>query len=191
MLKLEEVTFKEFQKDIYPHYLNLFPKDEQKPLSNLKKQFKKGILKFVKILDKKTIGFLIYETLKDNPLVLLDYFAIYPEYQNQKYGSKAIDVFKTYFNDFDGVYGEIEKEGLGKDDLENETRKRRINFWKNLGFELLETDLELFGVIYSPCILKIKEIKYDEDQILAFSFSMYKALLGERKVDKNCRILKK
>ncbi len=191
MLELISITYKQFKQEIYYHYLELFPKDERKTLKDLEKQYKDNILKFAKIVNHNTIGFLIYETIENNPLVLLDYFAIFPEYQNQKYGSKAIEVFKTFFATYDGIYGEIEKNGLGKNEEENQIRARRINFWQNLGFVLLETDLELYKVIYSPCILKLKNISYSEEEIINYAFQIYNALFGEKKIEKNCRILKK
>lgn len=61
-------------------------------------------------------------------MVLLDYFAIYKEYQNKKYGTKAIEIFKSFFQAYDGVYGEIEKNGLGKNAEENKIREKRIQF---------------------------------------------------------------
>lgn len=192
MLNLVAISYKDFKKEIYQYYLELFPKDERKTLRDLKLEYKKGILKFVKIIDENTtVGFLIYETLENNPLILLDYFAIYPEYQNKKYGTKAIEVFKTFFSNYDGVYGEVEKKGLGENDLENEKRARRIKFWESLGFRFIDIDLELFGVVYSPCILNIKDITYSDEKITKYAFSLYNALLGEKRIKKHCRVLKK
>lgn len=191
MLKLMEVNFKEFKKTIYPHYLELFPKNEQKSLRKIKKPYLKGITKLVKIVDEDvTVGFLIYNTLVGNKYVQLDYFAIFKEFQNKQYGTNAIHQFKKYFSDYNGIYGEIEKAGLGKDERDNEIREKRIKFWKSLGFVLLDFDLELFKVTYSPCILKIKDIELDNNEIIESTFKIYNALLGKKRVNKNCLALK-
>lgn len=151
----------------------------------------KGITKIVKITDDDiTVGFLIYNTLPNNKYVLLDYFAIFREFQNKKYGSKAIQKFKEFFSEYNGIYGEVEKLGLGLNEEENKIRERRIKFWKSLGFEFLDLDLEFFKVIYTPCILKTKDIKLDEDEIMKSALEIYIAIAGEEKIKKNCRIMK-
>jgi len=191
MLKLTEIDFEEFKKAIYPYYLELFPKDERKSLKNLEIPYLKGITKLVKIVDDDiTVGFLIYNTLDGNKYVQLDYFAIFKEFQNKKYGTKAIKIFKDFFNDYNGIYGEVEKRGFGKDEKENYIRDKRIKFWESLGFELFDFDLELFEVIYSPCVLKIKDIEIDHDEIMKSAFEIYIALLGRDKIKKRCKIVK-
>lgn len=80
MIELKEIDFGEFQKDVYKHYEELFPKEERQPLSLLQKLFLEGTIKFVKIMDEEIdVGFLIYVTTLNNPYVWLDYFAIYKE----------------------------------------------------------------------------------------------------------------
>lgn len=191
MLKLVQIDFKEFKKEIYPHYLELFPKSERKSLKNIETPYLKGITKLVKIVDDNTnVGFLIYNTLDSNKYVQLDYFAIFKDFQNKQYGSKAIKLFKDFFNNYNGIYGEIEKAGLGIDENENKIREKRIKFWESLGFELFDFDLELFKVIYSPCILKIKDIELNSDEVMESAFEIYNALLGEEKIKKNCRVIK-
>lgn len=74
--------------------------------------------------------------------------------------------------------------------MENKIREKRVRFWKNLGFEFLDIDLKMFHVIYSPCILKIKDIELDCDEIMKYAFELYDALLGEKRVRKNCMIMK-
>lgn len=191
-MELIKVDYQELKKDIYQYYLELFPRNERKTLHDLKKQYLKNILNFVKInKQNETIGFLIYVTLENNPIILLDYFAIYKQYQNQNYGTQAIEQFQSFFTNYKGVYGEIEKEGLGKTEEENQIRARRIKFWQNLGFHLLETDLELYGVIYSPCLLKLNDTAYTEEEIISYAFQIYNALFSQKKIKKHCRILKK
>lgn len=191
MLKLIPIDFKEFKNDIYPYYVELFPKDERKNLKQIEIPNQKGITKLVKIMDDNNIvGFLIYNIVDNNKYVLLDYFAIFKEFQNKKYGTQAVEMFKDFFKDYKGIYGEVEKLGLGKDDKENNIREKRIKFWKSLGFQFLDIDLELFKVIYTPCILKIQDIKLDNDDIIKSAFEIYYALLGEERVNKNCKIIK-
>lgn len=191
MLALVAIDYKEFKKEIYSHYVKLFPKTERKSLKNIKRNYLKGITKLIKIMDDDiVVGFLIYHTLDQNPYILLEYFGIFQEFQNQQYGSKTVKVLKTFFKNYKGIYGEVEKIGFGKDEMGNKIREKRVRFWKNLGFEFLDIDLKMFHVIYSPCILKIKDIELDCDEIMKYAFELYDALLGEKRVRKNCMIMK-
>lgn len=191
MINLVNIDFKTFKKEIYPHYLELFPKDERKSLKQIENPYLAGISKLVSIKDDdETVGFLIYNTLEGNKYVQLDYFAIFKEFQNKKYGTEAVNLLKEYLKDYNGVYGEVEKAGLGQDEQENKKRDRRIKFWENLGFQLFDLDLDLFGVIYSPCILMIKDIDINYDEIMKCAFEIYISLLGEEKVKKKCKIIK-
>lgn len=190
-MELLNISFQEFKSDVYNYYIDLFPEDERQPLNLLQKLFQKGILKIVKIMeDKVNIGFLIYVTEKDNPYIWLDYFAIYPKYQNKKYGTKAIQIFKNYFNNYDGIYGEIEKPDYSE--KEKNIKLRRLNFWNNLGFILLGIDINLWGVVYSSCVLEINnKSKRSNEERLKYSFSLYEEVMGKKLVKKNCFILKK
>lgn len=190
MIYLKEVDYFEFKDKIYQKYLELFPKDEIMSLKLLKKLYKKEILKFVEIMDEKNVvGFLIYVTLKNNPYVWLDYFAIFKKYQNKNYGTKAINLLKKFLNKYDGIYGEIEKLGFGNTEVENEIRKRRASFWMNLGFEIMDIDLKLFDVIYSPCVLRINDYSKTYREILEYGIILYKSIMSENKYNKNCFVL--
>lgn len=188
---LKEIDDKEFERDVYKYYVELFAEDERQPLELLKKLFEEGNLKFVKIMDNEVnVGFFIYVTTRDNPYVWLSYFAIYKEFQNKKYGMNATKRFKNFFSNYDGIYGEIEKLGLGENEEENRIREKRFNFWYNLGFELLNIDSLLYGVVYSSCALKLKEnVKTSNREILDYGFKLYEAVMGKESVKKNCFIL--
>ncbi len=190
MLTLKEITFKDFENDIYKYYVEAFPRNECQSKKSLKKLNKENIIKFVKIIEEEeVVGFIIYVTIKDNPYVWLDYFAIRKEYQNKKYGSKAIQIFKGFFTEYDGIYIEFEKEGLGADKKENEIRKKRINFWKKVGFELLNIDMKLFSVAYSSAVLRLNNNNLANDKIIEYGFRLYEAVMGKRECQKNCFIM--
>lgn len=190
MVKLKEIDFLEFERDVYKHYVKLFAEEERQPLKILKKLYDEDNLKFVKIMDKEiNVGFLIYVTTKNNPYIWLDYFAIYKEFQNKKYGTEAIQVLKPFLKNYDGIYGEIEKLGCGETEEENRIREKRLKFWQNLGFELLNIDLYLFDVVYSSCVLRLNDVKRENREILNYGFLLYEAVMGKTKIEKNCFII--
>lgn len=190
MIQLKEIDFVEFEKDVYQYYVELFAEEERQPLPLLSKLFEEGTLKFVKIMDEeKNVGFLIYVTTLNNPYVWLDYFAIYKEFQNRKYGTEAIKIFKTFFKEYDGIYGEIETLGYGATEEENKIREKRLSFWKNLGFELLNIDMNLFDVVYSACVLKLSDVKRENTEIVEFGFGLYEVVMSKIEIEKNCFVV--
>lgn len=192
MLKLIEINFLKFKEDLYFYYIQLFPEDERQPLGLLEKLYNEGIVKFIKICDDEiNVGFLIYVTTKDNPYVWLDYYAIFKEYQNKQYGSKAIELLKEYLRDFDGIYGEIEKVGEASSKQENYIREKRAKFWENLHFVKIDIDLNLYEVIYSPYVFKIRNNEISDKEIVDYGMQLYKSVLGEEVFNKTCHILEK
>lgn len=192
MLKLKEIHFLKFEENVYNYYTDLFPEDERKPLNMLEVLYNNGILKFVEIMDDEiNVGFFIYVTIENNPYVWLDYFAIYKEYQNMKYGTKTVKLLKDFFEHYDGVYGEIEKVGYGSTEEENRIREKRVKFYINLAFDILDIDLCLFDVVYSPCVLKIKNTNVSDKDILDYGMKIYKAVIGEERYNENCFVIEK
>ena len=93
-MQLIKVDINEFEKNLYSKYEEIFPSNERKPLGHIKNLYNKGFLEIIEILDEEEIvGFFITNILPQNPYVLLDFFAIFPEQQSKGYGSKAINLY--------------------------------------------------------------------------------------------------
>lgn len=190
MIKLVNTDMKEFKTIIYPEYLKLFPESERKTYKDLEKSFKNNILRIIKIIDEENfIGFMMVNTLKKNRYLQLDYFAILPQYQSKGYGKKALKILKNISRGYNGIFIEVEKVGLAGNEDENRIRLKRVKFYERLGFRKLRFDLELYKVIYSPYILQISDSKEDEEKIMSDIFEIYKAILGEKRVKENCKII--
>lgn len=190
MIELVDVNINEFKKLIYPEYKKLFPRLERKTYSILKKIFSEDILKIYKIEENDDfIGFMMTNSLKSSKYIQLDYFAILPQYQNKGYGTKALKLLKDKFKVYNGIFIEIEKLGLGKNDHENILRKKRKKFYEKIGFCKLNFELDLYKVIYTPYVLYTSSIKEDDNEILEDIFNIYNKILGDKRVNKNCKIL--
>lgn len=110
MINVIEITINEFEKNFYDKYEKLFPEDEQRDWEKIKNTYNKGIEKFYKIqLYNINIGFFMLEKLNDNYPFYLDYFAIFKEFQNMGYGTKAVQTLIKNVVHNDGIIGEIEK----------------------------------------------------------------------------------
>jgi len=182
MIRIIEMTIEEFKKDFYNKYIQLFPEDEQREWNKVEDTYNKGIEHFYKIvLDDKNIGFFFLEKLNNNPYYI-DYFAIYKEYQDKGYGSQAIKYILDNIAK-DGLVAEIEK----VIDNNPETIKR-LNFYKKLGFKLIESEYLLYDVYYMPIININKNITKEEvDKIM---FNYYLINVGKENLEKNCKIVK-
>lgn len=135
MIKIISVDIKEFRKIIYPEYKKMFLRLERKSYSILRKNFNDDILKIYKIEDNNIfIGFMMTNSLRESKYIQLDYFAVLPEFQNKGYGTKALELLKEQSKGYSGIFMEIEKVGLGKDNHENFIREKRKNFMKELDF---------------------------------------------------------
>lgn len=186
-MELKEIGIEEFKSEIYPYYLEIFPKDERKSLELLKSLSNNGYTKIIEILYKNEIvGFMILNKVKDKGYVWLDYFAILPQYRNNKLGTKALQLLLK--KEDNGVFIEIEKVGLGKNAEENLLREKRKDFYEKIGFKKLSVDFLLFDVIYTPYIFL--KVKVPEDIIINNIFNVYEGVMGKEKIRQNCKILK-
>ena len=183
MIDIIEITMQEFKDNIYSKYTELFPEDERKSLKKLKRTYHNGIGKIFKIvLNDLTIGFFMLEKIKNYPFYL-DYFAIYKEYQNNGYGTKAIEELINRVVQNEGLIGEIEQEN--KDDINT---IKRFEFYKKLGFRKTGAQYFLYNVLYTPIIFTKNE-KIDKEELDKIFWEYYRINCGENEIEKNCKII--
>ena len=188
-LELKYINIEEFEKDLYSYYLNIFPTDERKTLESISLSYKKNYTKIIEILYKEEIiGFMILNKIKDNGYIILDYFAILPEYRNKKFGTKALKILLSKEKENKGIFIEIEKVGLGKNEEENLLRIKRQEFYKKIGFKKLKFDLFLFGVVYTPYLYS--NVEDDENVVINEILSIYEVISGKDKIKQNCKIIR-
>lgn len=139
----------------------------------------------------RIVGFLITNSLEGNPYLQLDYLATFPQEQDKGYGSKAIHLLKEEAKGYAGIFAEMEKVGLGKNEKENEIRKRRAKFYQQAGFIELPFDLNLYFVVYSAMLLPTTEAEISAEQVKTEIFKIYTAIMGEKATKKRCIVLEK
>ncbi len=185
MIDVIEITINEFEKNFYDKYEKLFPEDEQRDWEKIKNTYNKGIEKFYKIqLDNINIGFFMLEKLNDNYPFYLDYFAIFKEFQNMGYGTKAVQTLIKNVVHKDGIIGEIEKESES-----NPVTIRRLEFYNRLGFYKIDSEYLLYDVLYTP-ICSIPKNYIEKKKIDNIFFEYYKVNCGENDVRTKCKIIK-
>ncbi len=192
-MNLVNIGIEEFKKIVYPEYVSIFPKEERKEFKVLEDNFNKKITRFIKICENDIfVGFFIINTTEKNQYIQLDYFAILEKYQNKGYGSKAIQILAEQIKKYNGIFVEVEKIGLGKNEQDNQLRERRVKFYENLGFKKLNFDLKWYGsLILSVYLLSTAIHKDNENEILKNMFNIYNAAHGKEKVERDCKVIKK
>ncbi len=189
-MKLKEIDIDKFERELYSYYLDIFPENERKPLELLRSSYEKCYTRIIEILYKnEIIGFMILNKIKEKGYSVLDYLAILPQYRNNKFGTKALQMLLEQERENSGIFVEIEKCGLGKDKEENLLREKRRGFYEKLGFKKLNFDLFLFGVIYTPYLFS--NIKDKEDIIIDEILNIYETISGKERIKQNCKIIKK
>lgn len=189
-MKLKDIDINEFKKEIYSYYLAIFPEDERKSLELLHSSYEKHYTRIIEILYKnEIIGFMILNKVKEKGYAVLDYLAILPQYRNNEFGTKALQILLEQERENSGIFIEIEKVGLGKNKEENFLREKRRKFYEKLGFKKLNFDLFLFDVIYTPYLFS--NIKDNEDMIIDEILNIYESVSGKEQIKQNCKIIKK
>ena len=186
---LIEVDIKEFKSDIYKYYLEIFPKNEQKPLELIKRSYNNGYSRIFKILNNGIlVGFMILNRIHENGYVILDYLAILPKYQNMGFGTQALKCLLEQENKSKGIFIEVDKVDLGKDEEENLIRKKRKKFYEKIGFKRLNFDLLLYEVMFMPYIYL--NIDAEEKSIINEIWKIYEAIYSPKEISKHCKIIK-
>ena len=189
IVNIQEIDINEFEKNIYSYYLEIFSENERKTLKMIKSSFDEGYTKIIKINKSDNLcGYMIINKIKENQYAILDYFAILPQYRSKGIGTKALKLLIDEETKNKGIFIEIEKIGLGKDDKENILREKRKVFYEKVGFKKLNYDFVLFNVVYTPYIYS--NIEEKEEKIVKQVFNMYEVIIGKNKVEKNCKYIK-
>lgn len=187
---LEHITIEEFKQKIYPYYLEIFPEEERKTIKQIEIGYRKGYVKIIKIMyQNQLVGFMTLNRVKENGYIILDYLAILPEYRNKQFGTKALKLLFEEEKECKGIFIEIEKVGLGKDESENLARQKRKAFYENVGCKELNFDLFLYGVIFTPLLFSKNED--NEDSIISEILEIYESITGKERIKKNCKIMRK
>lgn len=184
MVDVVEIEIGEFKKDIYSKYTKLFPKEEQREWKKIENTYNEGIEKFYKIIwENKTIGFFMLERINEDYPYYLDYFAIFKEFQNQGFGSKAIKKLITKIGVNNALIGEIEKENIN-----DPITVKRFLFYSKLGFKKIASEYLLYNVFYTPLIYT-KNKRFKKKEMDKIFFEYYLINCGEKEVKRNCKII--
>lgn len=158
---LENITIKKLSLDdllfIYDTYgPQFFPPDELKPTAAIKRLFEAGLYCGYGIyLPENTVcGFALFVFSDSLNGVLLDYYAVLPQYRNGGFGGKVLSLLSAAFPDNAGIYIESENPAFAKNTDELDLQTRRIGFYERNGAQKTGLKSCLFGVHYEVLYLE-------------------------------------
>ena len=131
---------------LYPAMRRDFPPAELKPLRRLEKQMRQGDCRgwLIKEGDIPR-GYALVQSAPGTPFVLLDYLAVFPQRRGGGYGSGGLALLQEKYPG--GILAEVEDEVPGQEG-ENRVRRRRMDFYRRMGFVPCPFDNSVFGVRY-------------------------------------------
>ncbi len=136
--------------DIYSNTVVLhFPKAELKPIENVKKYLEKGLYAGYGFFENgRFLAYAFFLILRKERKLLLDYYAVLPEYRNDSIGSAFLQSLKNTLSCADGIYIESENPDYAKDKVEQIIREKRIAFYHRNGAVSTNVLSTLFQVPY-------------------------------------------
>lgn len=165
-------------KQIYKQRMKLdFPPSERMPYFILKKCLKNGKITLLLYSEDDIVkGYAICMESKD--IVFIYYFAVFEEYRKNGIGSKFIEELAEFYEDKKAIICEVESIETAKNDSEKNIRKRRVDFYKRLGFKIVdEIKYIAYGVDYKIIIKKIDEtFSFELQDIINEVLNCYKSI---------------
>lgn len=131
-----------------------FPKNEVRPLSMVKQLVRKKLyISYGAYINNTLVAYAIFFNLPENPVVLLDYLAVQPQYRGTGIGSSFFtrfkDIVKIEFPKAKVIVIECEHPQYTSNVQDKTIREKRINFYKQNGANLTASEFYSFGVNYN------------------------------------------
>lgn len=175
LLSAEEV------KQLYTDHMKRdFPADELKPLATLLGLTEKGCYQSYGLFDQNGLmAYALYWSCPGDAYVMLDYFAVLPQYRNGGVGSEMLrEMLERFCQNGGGVFGEVEVPNTG-DEAVDALRRRRLGFYGRAGMRIMGFQTKVFGVPYHV-IAYGPEIS-DED-LMEVDRRLYRSAFPDQKV---------
>ena len=147
-LNLDEI------KQLHKQYMvNDFPKNELRPYPMIKHLYnKQQYAVFGAYSEDKLIAYSCFLLSEKSSLILLDYFAVIPPLRGTGLGSEFIKelpkIIQTHYKHINNIVIECENPNMAENIQEQETRNRRISFYKKNGAVVSKCGWYAFGVDY-------------------------------------------
>lgn len=138
--------------DIYNNYLLVhFPKDEVKPLENIKRMWSQNHYKALAMYEsgsEQLVGYAFLSFCESSSQLLLDYYAIIETHRGKGLGSYFLKEMKPQLMTYKGIIIETEDITNAKSKEEYTIRKKRDLFYERNGAQKTAIRSSIYGVKY-------------------------------------------
>ena len=180
---LKKITRKEFKQLYRKHIIKDFPKLERPSCKNFIRRIEK-IKEEVYIYEEenKEKAYIILNDIND--YIFITFLAVYKENRGQGIGTKILKDLENKFKDKKAIIIEVENPETYNSLKEKETKERRIRFYKNLRYKVIEGLIfNTYFVQYKIMILNLREKKIKEKEIADTIYNFYKKLVNKKDME--------
>lgn len=182
MLAIREIEAQEFKKKLYQSYRKDFPRIERTPYYKIRKGSEKGIIHILVLEDEENI--LAYAlNIEYENYVLIYYLATVEANRGKGYGTQFLNLMQVYYQKREGLFIEVERQGYGKDEKENQIRQKRIEFYRRNGFKEIDLVANIYCTDYEIYLLELhthKDNYINQEEIIRIERNIYYLLFGTK-----------
>lgn len=156
-----------------------FSKNAVRPLKMVQKLAKKELYIAYGAYNNNTlIAYATFYSFPDSPVVLLDYFAVEPQYRGKGIGSSFFreirikGIVKSEFKHAKILAIECENPDFAKNDQEKQTDIKRTTFYTQNGAILTDSKIFAFGVHYRILYIKL-DSSYNHSELGKSVYDLY------------------
>ncbi|MDD6213551.1 MAG: GNAT family N-acetyltransferase [Clostridiales bacterium] len=145
--------------DLYEIHLNRdFPDNERKPLAMLLDQMRKGNYHVWGFYRKaEMVAYALFQQRPGSNCILLDYYAVLPQYRAGGVGSQCFQHFHFLMKDYDMILIETENPMQAETEEERIIQIRRQNFYKRNGAVLFPLYVTVCGAPFQLMAVSCRE----------------------------------
>lgn len=146
-MEIEMLTKQQIKQIYQNHLVNDFPANERRPLRAILKSMRRDTYICYGLTDGgELMAYAFF--VRQGRDYLLDYFAAVEGKRASGYGSVFLRMLRKELIDAEYVLAEVEEPDSAQDEIEKETRTRRIRFYERAGFADTGVRARTFGVDY-------------------------------------------
>lgn len=160
-----------------------FPPDELKPLAHILSMVEDGTCTFYALRHNEEV-LSYFSVCVNGQGLLVDYLAVNKKYRGQGIGTKTLEFLKSVAND-KYIIIECENEEKAEDEVDRNTRLRRITFYERAAFKKSGVSSNLFGVDY---IILTYPTDISKEKVKELYGNVYLRMLGKSMFDKFMKI---